>query len=136
MGNPVWNVTSQTGGGHIGACLEQTFVWSLSGHRFLFSLFQALSQPHRTSNKIALAVRPSVGSISIFDIVCTVHRNQFYKQTNKMHICVYLFYNIFANLHVSKDYFVHHQEFISLLYLQLCTNRANVSNCSVARTSS
>ena len=46
---------------------------------------------------------------------------------------MYLFYNICATLHVSKDYFVHYQEFINLLYLQLCTNRTNVSNCSVLR---
>ena len=43
--------------------------------------------------------------------------------------CVYLFYNLCTTLHVSNDYFAHHQEFINLLYLQLCTNHANVSNC-------
>ena len=50
-----------------------------------------------------------------------------------MHFCMYLFYNIFATLHVSNDYLVPHQEFINLLYLQLCTNHAEVSNCSVLR---
>ena len=47
--------------------------------------------------------------------------------------CMYLFYNFCTILHVSNDHFVHRQEFINLLYLQLCTNRANVSNCSVLR---
>ena len=47
--------------------------------------------------------------------------------------CMYLFYNLLVTLHVSKDYFVHHQVFINLLYLQLCTNHANVPNCSVLR---
>ena len=46
---------------------------------------------------------------------------------------MHLFYNLFATLHVSNDYFVHHQVFINLLYLQLCTNRANVPNCLVLR---
>ena len=45
--------------------------------------------------------------------------------------CMYLFYNLFVTLRASNDHFVHYQEFINLLYLQLCTNRANVSNCSV-----
>jgi hypothetical protein len=55
----VCNVTSQIVGSHVGTCLEQTFVWSLSEHRFLFSLFKALLQPHINSNKIALLVRPT-----------------------------------------------------------------------------
>ena len=53
--------------------------------------------------------------IIIFDTVCTVHRNQFYKQTKKMHFYMYLFYNLFANLHVSNGYIFHHQEFTNLL---------------------
>ena len=44
--------------------------------------------------------------------------------------CTYLFYNFCTTLHVSNDHFVHHQGFINLLYLQLCTNRADVPNCS------
>ena len=44
---------------------------------------------------------------------------------------MYLFYNLFTALHVSNYHFVHPQEFINLLYQQLCINRANVSNCSV-----
>ena len=58
-----------------------------------------------------------------FDIVYTVHRNQLRKQTNKMHF-MYLFYNFCTNLHVSKDHFVHHQEFMIYCILQLCTNHA------------
>ena len=53
------------------------------------------------------------------------------KQTNKMHFLMYLFYNLCTNLHVSNDHFVHRQEFINLLYLQLCTNHANVHFCMV-----
>jgi hypothetical protein len=34
--------------------------------------------------------------------------------------CMYLFYNLCTTLHVSNDYFVHH----NLLYLQLCTNHS------------
>ena len=45
--------------------------------------------------------------------------------------CMYLFYNMFATLHVSKDYFVHHQEFINLLYLQLCKT---MQTCLTARS--
>ena len=47
--------------------------------------------------------------------------------------CIYLFYNLYTTLHVSNDHFIHHQKLINLLYLQLCTNRANVPNCSVLR---
>ena len=44
-----------------------------------------------------------------------------------MHFFVSIYSTIFVETpHVSTDYFVHHQEFINLLYLQLCTNRANV----------
>ena len=88
----------------------------------------------------------------LFDIihVCTVCRNQFYvvesesfrpeiqkprqmEKPTRCTFCMHLFYNIFATLHVSNDYFVHHQVFINLLYLQLCTNHANVPNCLVLR---
>ena len=59
----------------------------------------------------------------IIHTLCTVHRNQFYKQT-RCTFCMYLFYNLCTTLHVSNDYLFHHQEFINLLYLQLCTNHA------------
>ena len=45
--------------------------------------------------------------------------------------CMYLFYSLFEKLRVSNDHFDHHNEFINLLYLQRCTNDANVSNCLV-----
>ena len=32
---------------------------------------------------------------------------------------MYLFYSLFATLHTSNDYLVHHQDFINLLYLLL-----------------
>ena len=44
---------------------------------------------------------------------------------------MYLFYNFLSNS--TCYHFVHHQEFRGLLYLQLCTNRANVSNCLVLK---
>ena len=50
--------------------------------------------------------------------------------------CMYLFCNFCTNLHVSNDHFIRHQEFMIYCILQLCTNRANVSNCSVVRPSS
>ena len=46
---------------------------------------------------------------------------------------MYLFYNFCTTLHVSNNHSVHHQEFMIYCILQLCTNRANVSNCSVLR---
>ena len=65
--------------------------------------------------------------------VCTVHRNQLYKQTNTMLFCMYLFYNFCTVLHVSNDHFVHHQEFMIYCILQLFTNHAHVPNWSVLR---
>ena len=35
------------------------------------------------------------------DIVCTVHLNQLRKQTNKIHFCMYLFYN-FCTLYMFR----------------------------------
>jgi len=43
----------------------------------------------------------------------------------RLNFSMYLLYNLFANPRVSNGYFVHHQEFINLLYLQLGTNHAN-----------
>ena len=63
------------------------------------------------------------------DIVCTVHRNQFYKQTNKMHFLYVFILQFSTTLHVSNYHFVHHQEFMIYCILQLCTNRANLPNC-------
>ena len=47
--------------------------------------------------------------------------------------CMYLFYNFCTTLHVSKDHFVHNREFMIYCTVQLCTNRADVSSCSVLR---
>ena len=58
--------------------------------------------------------------------------NYINKQT-RCTFCMYLFYNFCTTLHVSSDHFVHHQAFMIYCILQLCTNRANVSNCSVLR---
>ena len=48
----------------------------------------------------------------------------------RLTFCMYLFYNLFTTLHVSDDYFFQHQEFINLLYLQLCTNSAETLTCA------
>jgi hypothetical protein len=46
--------------------------------------------------------------------------------------CMYLFYNIFVQLYMFRTtIFVHHQEFINVVYLHLCTKHANVPNWSV-----
>ena len=59
----------------------------------------------------ALSV-PFSSLLTKFDIVCTVHCNQFINKPKWCTLCTYLFYNHFATLHVSNDSFVHHQEFI------------------------
>ena len=46
---------------------------------------------------------------------------------------MYLFYNLCTTLHVSNGHLVRHQEFMIYCILQLCTNRADVSNRSVLR---
>ena len=38
--------------------------------------------------------------------------------------CMYSFYNLYTTLPVSKDHFVHHQQFMIYCILQLCANRA------------
>ena len=70
------------------------------------------------NNGFYLHVRPS---LTLY-VPCNV-TNPINKPT-RCTFCLYLFYNLSATLHVSNDYFVHHQEFINLLYLQLCTNPA------------
>ena len=50
-----------------------------------------------------------------------------------MHFLYVFILQSFCNSSCFDDCSVHHQEFINLLYLQLCTNRANVPNCTVLR---
>ena len=64
--------------------------------------------------------------LSVFDIVCTVHRNHLHKQTNKMHFSMYLFYNCFVHSTCFEWPFRSSSGVHKLLYLQLCKNRANV----------
>ena len=66
-----------------------------------------------------------------FDIVCTVHHNQLYKQTNKMHFLYVFILQCFTTLYDSNDHFIHNQEFMIYCILQLCTNHVTVSNCLV-----
>ena len=46
----------------------------------------------------------------MFRGLCTIFRELIYcilyEQTNKMHFCMYLFYNPCTTVHVSNDYFV------------------------------
>ena len=51
-----------------------------------FRVVVMLSNAHRKLNS-QLGSNQS-NNIFKFDILCTVHRNQFYKQTNKMHFFV------------------------------------------------
>ena len=62
-------------------------------------------------------------------VLCIV--TNYMNKPTRCTFCTYLFYNFYATLRVSKDHFVHHQEFMIYCILQLCTNHANVSNCSV-----
>ena len=65
-----------------------------------------------------------------FDTVYTLHRNQLYKQTNKMYfLCIYS--TIFVQLYMFRRPFRSSSGVHDLLYLQLCTNHENVSNCPV-----
>ena len=50
-----------------------------------------------------------------------------------MHFLYLFILQFLYTLHVSNDHFVHHQEFINLLYPQLRTNRA-LSYCSNFKT--
>ena len=66
-----------------------------------------------------------------FDIVCTVHRNQLYKQTNKMDFLYVFILSIFVQLYTLGTTFCFIiRSFHNLLYLQLCTNHADVSDFS------
>ena len=60
-----------------------------------------------------------------FDIVCTVHRNQLYKQTNKMHFpYVFILQFLYSSTCFERP-FRSSSGVHDLLYVQLCTNRAN-----------
>ena len=64
-----------------------------------------------------------------FDIVCTVHRNKLYKQTNKMHFFVSIYFTVLYNSTCFERPFRSSSGVHNLPYLQLCTTRANVPNC-------
>ena len=68
-----------------------------------------------------------------FDTVCTVHRNQLYKQTKKMHfLYVFILQFLYSSTCFERP-FRSSSGVHDLLYLQLCTNHTNVSNSSVWR---
>ena len=69
-----------------------------------------------------------------FDFVCTVHRNQLYKQTYKMQFLYVFITHYLYNSTCFERPFHSSSEVLNLLYLQFCTNHANVSNCSVYKT--
>ena len=54
--------------------------------------------------------KPQYFSFGEFDIVYTVHRNQLHKQTNKMLFLYVFILQLLYTLHVSNDYFFHHQK--------------------------
>ena len=68
-----------------------------------------------------------------FDIVCTVHRNQLYKQTNNMHLLYVFILQSLYNSTCFERTFHSSSGVHDLLYLQFCTNHTNVSNCLVLR---
>ena len=74
-----------------------------------------------------------VFSMRITTVIIQLIKCNSIKGPTRCTFCMYLFYNFCTTLHVSNDHFVHRQEFVNLLHLQLCTDRANVSNCSVLR---
>ena len=55
------------------------------------------------------------------------------KQTNKMHFLMYLFYSLCTTLHVSNDYFVHHQEFVGWNCFETSPNRKTLQTDTFAR---
>ena len=65
-----------------------------------------------------------------FDVVCTVHRKQLYKQTNKMHFLYVFIIQFCTTLHVSNGHFVHHQEF--MVYC-ICSCVQTVQTCLTAK---
>ena len=71
-----------------------------------------------------------------FDIVCTVHRSQSCKQTNKTHfLYVFILQFLYSSTCFERP-FRSSSGVHDLLYLQLCTDRANVSvdaykNCKI-----
>ena len=66
-------------------------------------------------------------STAKFDIVCTVHRNQLYKQTNTMHFLYVFILQFSYNSTCFERPFRSSSGVHDLLYLQLSTNHANVS---------
>ena len=95
----------------------------------VLSLLLSLNFPSYHSQSLLHSI--TLSSLKLY-VPCIVS-NSINKPT-RCTFCMYLFYNLFATLHVSNVYFIHHQEFINLLYLQLCTNHANVPKCSVSRS--
>ena len=61
-----------------------------------------------------------------------MHRNQLYKQTNKLRFCMYFFFTILYSSTRFERLF-HSLSVHNLLHLQLCTKHANVPNCLVLR---
>ena len=70
-----------------------------------------------------------------FDTVCNVHRNQLHKQTNKMDFLYVFILQFLYNSTCFERPFRSSSGVHDLLYMQLCTNHANVSNWSVLRPS-
>ena len=61
-----------------------------------------------------------------FDLVCSAHRNQLYKQSNKMHFLYVFILQFLSNSTCFQRPFRSSSGVHDLLYLQLCTNRVDL----------
>ena len=83
--------------------------------------------------QINLQQRSIIWFWQIFYIVCTVHSNQLYKQTNKMHFLYIFIQQFLYNSTCFERPFRSSSGVHDLLYLQLSTSRANVFADTFAR---
>ena len=93
--------------------LKTLLTWYRKAHRLI----------EQNAPQVPLPARRVLTASSIRHILIHVGLSNSIHKPTRYTFCIYLFYNLFATLHVSNDYSVHHQEFINLLYLQLCTSR-------------
>ena len=63
------------------------------------------------------------------EYISSARSSVLHKRTNKMHFCMFLFYNL-CTLHVLKDHFVHHQESTSY---GICRFAQTTQTCPTAR---
>ena len=104
---------------------------SKTSNRDIYLQLRPACFSHRTHRPQHLFTHSSNRCLLILTLLvpCFVTNN--INKPTRCTFCMYLFYNPFATLHVSKDYFFHHQKFINSIYLRLCTHYANMPSCSV-----